>query len=89
MKKETKTIAITCIIIYLTVYMFYLLTSVGLANKEIFLQMRRFVPCILSTAFILYISKASILTKPFYSIIIVSLLWIIVAPLTYYITYLY
>lgn len=87
MKKETKTIAITCIIIYLTVYMFYLLTSVGLANKEIFLQMRRFVPCILSTAFILYISKASILTKPFYSIIIVSLLWIIVAPLTYYITY--
>ena len=36
MKKETKTIAITCIIIYLTVYMFYLLTSVGLANKEIF-----------------------------------------------------
>lgn len=87
MTKQTKNIIITCIITYLIVYVFYLLTSVGLANKEIFLQMRRFIPCILSIAFILYISKIKVSQEPFYSSAIISLLWITVAPLTYYATY--
>ncbi len=87
MKKQLKILILTCILIYLFVYTFYLLTSVGLANKEIFLQMRRFIPCVLSIGLILYISKIKIIEKPFYSTILISFLWIIVAPLTYYITY--
>lgn len=87
MGKNYKKIIISCISVYVFVYISYLLLSNGLADKEIYLQMRRFIPCIISMGLLLYITNTTLICKASRTSLIVGLSWILVIPVTYYITY--
>ena len=49
MKKVLKFLLFT-IIVHALLYGFYLLTSNGLADKTIYLQLRRYIPCAIAVA---------------------------------------
>lgn len=73
---------------FLCLFGFYLFTSVGLPDKTIYLQLRRYIPCALALTLALFFWKKYAL--PFEKLIpfiLVSLLWVLVYPLTYWLTF--
>ena len=79
---------LTTIVIYACMYGFYMLMSVGIPDKTIFLQMRRYIPCAFAVSASLWLWWLDGL--PFRKILphaIVALAWAIVFPLCYWLTF--
>lgn len=67
------------------IYGLYLKTSAGLANKTIYLQLRRYIPCALTMTFSLYLWQAAALPLQILAgHALVFLAWLLVYPLTYW-----
>lgn len=76
------------LITHITIYGFYLCTSNGLANKTIYLQLRRFVPCALLVAVPIYLWDCSGLPLHLlFPYAIVLFAWMVTYSLTYWISY--
>ena len=76
------------LIVHIIIYGFYLLTSEGLANKTIYLQLRRYIPCSLAMTFMLYLWQISDLpAQILFGSIVIFLFWLLVYPLTYWIAF--
>lgn len=80
------------LLIFVSVYAFlygsYLLLSVGLPAKTIFLQSRRYLPCALAVSLSLYFwCKAGYPLTKLLPYSLVSLFWSVTYPLCYWLTY--
>lgn len=76
------------VIIYLFIYGVYLLTSVGLPDKAIYLQMRRYVPCAIAAGLAFYFWQSNNL--PWRSLLphaLVGISWVLVFNFCYWQTY--
>lgn len=78
---------VNALCIYVIMTIFYLLVSVGLENNNFYLQLRRYIPCILVLILLQYCSQKSIFSKIYLAHIVVAGSWIITYPLLYYSTY--
>ena len=68
---------LTTVSIYILVFSFYANISKGLGNKAFFLQLRRFIPCILAVTVPPFLIKKSILSLDFLIPTILGIAWII------------
>lgn len=76
------------ILTFICLFGFYMLISVGLPDKAIYLQLRRYIPCALAIALAVFFwKKATLPYKKLLPFVVVSLLWILVYPLTYWLTF--
>ena len=76
------------LLIYLILYGFYLVTSVGIPDKTIYLQMRRYIPCALLISVPIFLWKKSKLpVTKLWPHTLVSLVWMLTYPLCYWIPY--
>lgn len=66
---------------------FYKSISVGLENKDFYLQVRRYIPCMLSVYLLQYFTRKSIFSKEFLGHLMVGAMWIFTYPILYYMTY--
>ena len=89
MKKNRLHLSIIIMLVsYVAIYGYYLALSVGLPDKTIYLQMRRYIPCSIAIGFSIYCWLTTQL--PVYKLLphlIVSWLWILVYPLLYWLTF--
>ena len=79
-----------CIFIftYALLYGFYLATSFGLADKTIYLQSRRYIPCALAvTASCYFWCRFNLPFYKLYPHALVALFWIFTYPLCYWLTF--
>ena len=86
--RHTLLFLLTTVIIYLALYSLYLFLSVGLPDKTIYLQLRRYIPCafaVSSAAWLWWFDGLSL--KRLIPHIIVGVSWIYVYPLCYWITF--
>lgn len=77
---------LTTVSIYILVFSFYANISKGLGNKAFFLQLRRFIPCILAVTVPPFLIKKSILSLDFLIPTILGIAWIITYPTLYFFT---
>ena len=76
------------IVTYILLYGFYLATSVGLADKTVYLQLRRYIPCALAVAAAFQLWRsAGFSPLRLYPHLLVSLLWVFTYPLCYWLTF--
>ena len=76
------------LVIHAFIYGFYLLTSAGLPDKAIYLQLRRYIPCaVVVTAAIFLWQKRKYPLAKLWPYTLVGLAWIIIYNLTYYLTF--
>lgn len=90
MKKRRKIILfiITTVIVYICLYGFYMLMSIGIPDKTIYLQMRRYVPCAIAVTATFFLWKQCGLDfKKLLPHAFVGLAWILVFPLCYWLTF--
>src|SRR5574344_1480689 len=74
--------------IYVLLYGFYLLTSVGIPYKTIGLQSRRYLPCALAVTLSLYCwIQAKLPLKKLAPHFLISLLWYLVYPISCWLTF--
>ena len=78
---------ISFLLIYFLSYIFYINISKGLGHKAEYLQLRRFFPCALLAVLPIYLMVAPINYIPYIISLITGILWIVVYPLFYYLTY--
>lgn len=86
-KLNYKKIIFYSAVLFSLLFAYYFLTSNGLGNKPFYLQLRRFIPmsiiCVLTTYTILTVVRKSF----FISFAITSLLWLLVYPIAYKVTF--
>lgn len=76
------------LIIHFFLYGFYLCMSVGIPDKTIYLQLRRYIPCALVVAFSVTLWRhAGLPTVKLWPHSTVALLWILTYPLSYWIVF--
>ena len=74
--------------IYVILYGLYLFTSVGIPDKTIYLQLRRYIPCALAAAAAISLwYKNDLPLNKLFPHALVALLWLLVYPITYWLTY--
>lgn len=83
----TNYFTISTILLYIAIFLFYAKISKGLGNKAFYLQMRRFLPCILAVTLPPYLADVSILSSAFAAPILVGIAWIVTYPTLYFMTY--
>ena len=82
------TFGILALLVYVGLYGFYLLTSVGIPDKTFYLQMRRYVPCALAVTIAIFLwHKAGLSTRKLVPHALVACAWILVYPLCNWITF--
>ena len=75
-------------VIYIFLYGFYLSMSVGIPDKTIYLQLRRYIPCALAAAFSVTLwRRAGLPVFRLWPHGLVSLVWIFTYPLSYWIAF--
>lgn len=84
--KKYKTILVCFLLTYSFLVISYYLTSVGIRNSTLFLQMRRYIPCALTVAIAISLVEKSGLSlkKLLLPHALVGILWIIVYPACYW-----
>lgn len=76
------------LVIYIFMYGFYLSMSVGIPDKTIYLQLRRYIPCALAAAFSVTLwRRAGLPVFRLWPHGLVSLVWIFTYPLSYWIAF--
>lgn len=76
------------LVIYIFLYGFYLSMSVGIPDKTIYLQLRRYIPCALAAAFSVTLwRRAGLPVFRLWPHGLVSLVWIFTYPLSYWIAF--
>lgn len=76
------------LVIYIFLYGFYLSMSVGIPDKTIYLQLRRYIPCALAAAFSVTLwRRAGLPVFRLWPHGLVSLVWIFIYPLSYWIAF--
>lgn len=83
----TNYFTISTILLYIAIFLFYAKISKGLGNKAFYLQMRRFLPCILAVTLPPYLADTSLLSSAFIAPLLVGIAWIITYPTLYFMTY--
>lgn len=86
MKKVLKFLLFT-IIVHALLYGFYLLTSNGLADKTIYLQLRRYIPCAIAVASTVWLWRPRLPLSNLLPHIIIGGAWVVIYNLTYYLTF--
>lgn len=81
------TFTISTILLYIFIFIFYAKISKGLGNKAFYLQMRRFLPCILAVTLPPFLAGLSPLSLPFLAPLLTGVAWIVTYPALYFITY--
>ena len=77
-----------CIIVETFLFGFYYITSIGIADKTFYLQMRRYIPCSIAVVSSIYLWRLSKLKfKKIFPHALVGLFWILVYPLCYWFTF--
>ena len=86
--KKNKHFLLVLLISYLILVLTYGLTAVGIAKYTLFLQMRRYLPCALTVALAVFLwRKAGYTYKNLLPYITTGLLWVIVFPVCYWLTF--
>lgn len=76
------------LVLHAIIYGLYMKTSAGLANKTIYLQLRRYIPCALTMTFALYLwHTAAFPVQILAGHILVFSAWLLVYPLTYWMAF--
>lgn len=76
------------ILIHLILWGMYYLTSVGVSNSTLFLQLRRYIPCSLAATLSIYLWKTSGYSlKGLVPDALVGSMWVLVYPTCYWFTY--
>lgn len=78
---------ISTLLLYTFIFIFYAKISRGLGNKAFYLQMRRFLPCILAVTLPPFLAGTSLFSLYFIAPLLVGLAWIITYPTLYFMTY--
>lgn len=85
---KNKFFIVSLILTYAFLVGVYYLTSVGIRHTTLFLQMRRYIPCALAVTIAIYMWKQAGLTlKQLFPHAAVGLLWVLVYPICYWLTY--
>lgn len=90
MQKHPKLVGflLPTILIYIFLYSFYLLTSVGLPDKAIYLQMRRYVPCAIAAGAAIYFwLKSELPARKLIPHALVGIAWVVVYSFCFWQTY--
>ncbi|PWM76634.1 MAG: hypothetical protein DBY32_10945 [Phascolarctobacterium sp.] len=75
------------LLLYILPYCYYLFISHGLGHKAIYLQLRRFLPCSILAVLPIGLANIPANSSLFLSDFIIGLLWIVVYPFLYFLTY--
>lgn len=76
------------LLVFAGLYGFYLLMNTGLPDKTIYLQLRRYIPCALAvTIACTFWRQAQLPLHKLLPYLLVGLLWILVYPLCYWLTF--
>lgn len=86
--KKHQSFFVALIISYLLLVVTYAVTSVGIAKYTFFLQMRRYIPCAVTVALATSLwLKAGYNYKNLLPHTVVALLWVLVFPICYWLTF--
>lgn len=86
--KKHQSFFVALIISYLLLVVTYAVTSVGIAKYTFFLQMRRYIPCAVTVALATSLwLKAGYNYKKLLPHTVVALLWVLVFPICYWLTF--
>lgn len=86
--KKNKHFLLVLLISYLILVLTYGLTAVGIAKYTFFLQMRRYIPCAVTVALATSLwLKAGYNYKKLLPHTVVALLWVLVFPICYWLTF--
>lgn len=86
--KKHQNFFVASIISYLLLVVTYAVTSVGIAKYTFFLQMRRYIPCAVTVALATSLwLKAGYNYKKLLPHTVVALLWVLVFPICYWLTF--
>lgn len=86
--KKHQNFFVALIISYLLLVVTYAVTSVGIAKYTFFLQMRRYIPCAVTVALATSLwLKAGYNYKKLLPHTVVALLWVLVFPICYWLTF--
>lgn len=86
--KKHQSFFVALIISYLLLVVTYAVTSVGIAKYTFFLQMRRYIPCAVTVALATSLwHKAGYNYKKLLPHTVVALLWVLVFPICYWLTF--
>lgn len=86
--KKHQSFFVALIISYLLLVVTYVVTSVGIAKYTFFLQMRRYIPCAVTVALATSLwHKAGYNYKKLLPHTVVALLWVLVFPICYWLTF--
>lgn len=77
---------IPALLLYILIFFFYSNISKGLGKKAFYLQMRRFLPCILAVTFPPLLFNTTIISQHFIIPILIGTAWIITYPTLYFLT---
>ena len=78
---------ISTILLYIFIFIFYAKFSKGLGNKAFYLQMRRFLPCIIAVTLPPFLSSQELLSISFAAPLLTGIAWIFTYPTLYFLTY--
>ena len=79
---------VVALAVYIFLYGFYLCLSVGIPDKTIYLQARRYIPCALAVALALQLwRQAQLQVRKLWLHALVSLAWLLTYPLSYWIPF--
>jgi heptose-I-phosphate ethanolaminephosphotransferase len=80
--------AICALVVYAFLYGFYLLMSVGIPDKTIYLQLRRYIPCAIAVAVAMtFWHRAQLPLRKLLPHALVAIAWVVVFPLCTWITF--
>lgn len=86
--EKSKKFLISFILVYLFLLLIYYVTAVGIRPSTLYLQMRRYIPCALAVSLSIHFWKAAKLdVKKLLSHAVVSLSWILVFPICYWLAF--
>ena len=78
----------SCILVEILLFSFYYAMSIGIADKTFYLQMRRYIPCSIAIVSAVYLWRhLGFKLKNLLPHAFVGLLWIIVYPICYWLTF--
>lgn len=77
---------ISTLISYVLIFIFYSNISKGLGNKAFYLQMRRFLPCVISVTLPPSLIDTTLISQQFTVPVLIGAFWIITYPTLYFLT---